>query len=145
MRTRDEVIGSVVERVIPEGWHGVYVDTVSDSDLAAYRGKWHKLLGHGFAGQLTDTACEASGFFVIRQDAPEPSVEDVAALKARIAEMEAEKMAHPYPWRTKTDDDTIKALKDTLEVVRTDLRRFTKWHADAAAKLNAVKKAWEGV
>lgn len=202
----DDIIGTPVERVIPEGWHGVYVDTVSDFDLVAYRGKWCKILGHDFVGQLTDTACEASGFFVIRRNAPvEPSVEEMKddiemwsrtahkwhqstldlskernALKAKVSALDAEierlradtakvdtlkganirleakvsaleaekakfgETCHDYFVEEEKLRAKVSELEDTLEVVRSDLRNFTKWHADAAAKLSAVKKAWEG-
>lgn len=208
----DDIIGTPVERVIPEGWSVVRNDVVKDGDCLEVGGAWSHAMG------VVGTAVGAEGGLwggrVIRRNEPEPSVEEpqgndyqawlrlftdkndrIAELKAKVAELEetirwykqlhdADKAkvadlekalkdatnAHEInvradakriaeleekaatlcrDWERQTD--AIRNLKEENTALRADRDHFKKWyldfkrwHGELAAKIEAVKKAWEG-
>lgn len=106
----NDIIGTPVERVIPEGWHVLRNGDVAMGD-ACTGDYWWNAVGPGMSGKATDCNgfCFDNGVhLVIRRNAPGPSVEKlrrdrddwkaltelqevtVNNLKAKVAELEAE-------------------------------------------------------
>jgi phosphoenolpyruvate synthase/pyruvate phosphate dikinase len=101
MKTRDEVIGSVVERVIPEGWSVLLGARIADGDAVEGPSMWTEAACA--CGDLTGVDGRWHGLLVIRRNTPEPSVEslkkdrdecpscqDLAKLRAQIVEMKSD-------------------------------------------------------
>lgn len=156
MKSRDEVIGSVVERVIPEGWSLLRAGTVSEDDVAAWDTLWRSVNSY-MVGAVTDVngyatvnegRTENTGRMrlVIRQDAP---AEDVAKLKATIAERDEtirwyKQLEASSKARIAELELAVARSKGEIDALRGDRDLYKKRHGELTVKINAVKKAWEG-
>lgn len=126
-KTRDEVIGSVVERVIPEGWHVARNSCVREGDVGEWGYGWSGFSNGVLGYQINEhgwTIINGQTHLVIRQDAPEPG-EDTAKLKATIAER----------------DETIRWYKQLESQSKARIAELEKERDAANAKLYSAELA----
>lgn len=147
----DDIIGTPVERVIPEGWHVLRNGDVANGD-ACTGDYWWNAVGPGMTGKATDCNgfCFDNGVhLVIRRNAqekPEPSVE---SWKAKVAELETALDAERASYSAK--DAEVDRLKAEAEQLKRDLKasdaRYCQQFQDVGRmcdKLNAIRKVMEG-
>ena len=144
MKSRDEVIGSVVERVIPEGWHVLRNSQAQSLDLMECSGLWVPV--GSFAGHPVSADGRVGGSLVIRRNAP---AEDVAKLKATIAERDEtirwyKQLEASSKARIAELELAVARSKGEIDALRGDRDLYKKRHGELTVKINAVKKAWEG-